>query len=261
MKQLKPFYYTFIVLIAVTILLSACQPAAKKDEPPSVDEPTMVISSATLAPSSTSTEAPTQTETLAPTATKALTNTSAPTFTPTTFTGFNDARVYRAFASGDGTTIYLIVPGVDASYYGSVDGSDIFCETDPDQVNLLVCNSDTNLFGTDIKNFKFYTDAERTFLVYERAFSTSLDQLIPTSTPVGFIWPRADFSDADISWAKTPPDCPVRGLNLTCETEYRRYDDNSCRVGMTCYDSCGYYYSVDTIKARPGEYKFSGPCW
>jgi len=261
MKHLKPLHLSIITLIAVTTLLSACQPVIEKENNQQIEEPTLIIPSATLAPSFTPTEAPTQTETLAPPAAKTPTYTLEPIITATAFTGFNNAYVYRAFAKNDGTIMYFIVPGVDATYYGTADGVDIICEPDPNQVNLLVCTTDKNLFGTDIKDFKFFADSEKTFLVHEESFSTLLDQIIPTSTPVGFIWPRADFSDEDVSWAKTPPNCPVRGIGLNCEIEYRQYDDNSCRVGMTCYDSCGYYYSVDTIKARPGEFRFSGPCW
>ena len=73
------------------------------------------------------------------------------------------------------------------------------------------------------------------------------------------IWPRATFSVSDITWGGETW-CPARGENLTCETEYRNYNGN-CVVGMSCYDACGFYYSVNTIPDGGGAYTFSGPCY
>ena len=41
--------------------------------------------------------------------------------------------------------------------------------------------------------------------------------------------------------------CLARGTNVTCEIEYRNYS-GQCLVGMTCFDACGKYYGVDTIR-------------
>jgi hypothetical protein len=84
----------------------------------------------------------------------------------------------------------------------------------------------------------------------------------PTQTPTwgpipGMIWPRATFGPGDVYWGQW---CPSRGMNVTCETEYRDYG-GICTVGMTCYDDCGFYYSVDTIKGHTGPYTFTGPCY
>lgn len=256
--------FLFLSLISIALLLSACQPGAKEDSAasqPAENKPAVSTLSVTMTPSSTVTMAPSLTNTITPLPTNTTTSEPTSTFTPTEFVGFNGAYVYRSFANYDGTTIYFIVPGIQSSYYGVVDGEDIDCEPDPSQVNLLVCSSKVNLFGTDIKDFKFFADPERTFLVHEDSYTTYLDQIPATPTLANIFWPHAEFTDADITWGYTPSDCAVRGINLTCETEYRQYDDNSCRVGMSCYDSCGFYYSVDTIKGRSGEYKFSGPCW
>ena len=72
------------------------------------------------------------------------------------------------------------------------------------------------------------------------------------------IWPRALFGPDNVSWAPTNSWCPLRGENLTCETEYRK-DSGHCYVGSTCYDACGWFYSVDTIPFGVNE--FSAPCW
>ena len=83
----------------------------------------------------------------------------------------------------------------------------------------------------------------------------------PTQTPTGvytggLIWPRAHFSEANVSWRTT--NCANPGKNLSCEIEYRK-DSSNCYVGMSCYDDCGWYYSVNTIPA--GVEEFSLPCW
>ena len=70
------------------------------------------------------------------------------------------------------------------------------------------------------------------------------------------IWPRAWFSPADVTWRNYT--CPLEGDRLNCEFEYRK-DSQGCYVGATCYDACGWFYSVDTIP--PGVEEFSGPCW
>lgn len=77
-----------------------------------------------------------------------------------------------------------------------------------------------------------------------------------SSRPGGLIWPRASFSDADISWRSGT--CADEGKNLTCEIEYRK-DSSNCYVGMSCWDACGWYYSVNTIPA--GVEEFSSACW
>ncbi len=87
----------------------------------------------------------------------------------------------------------------------------------------------------------------------------------PTITPTPtlrlterLIWPRALFAPHNVSWAPTESWCALRGEYLSCETEYRK-DGSNCYVGHTCYDACGWFYSVNTIP--PGVEEFSGPCW
>jgi len=139
-------------LVFFTIILSACTAPE-----------TQAASQASIAPDTAiSTETPTATETgtdtPAPTATLVPTVTLTPTSQPTEFSGFQFASVFKAFAYIDETLFYFIVPGVASPYYGSVDGVDLTCEPDADQVNLLTCRAEEDLFGTDWKSFKFYAD-------------------------------------------------------------------------------------------------------
>mgnify|MGYP003594232551 FL=1 len=96
----------------------------------------------------------------------------------------------------------------------------------------------------------------------ERPTPTPAPTETPTLTPTWFPspylqWPRATFTAADVSWGEW---CPARGENVTCEFEYRNYSGR-CLVGWTCYDACGLYYAVDTIKDASGPFTFSGPCY
>lgn len=81
----------------------------------------------------------------------------------------------------------------------------------------------------------------------------------PAPTPYGqLIWPRANFNESQVLWRQTH--CAQQGQNLSCEIEYRT-DPSGCYVGMSCYDACGWYYSLDTIPGHVGAEYGSGPCW
>ena len=92
---------------------------------------------------------------------------------------------------------------------------------------------------------------------------------VPTDTPTatltsaeqmggGLIWPRAKFSEGNITRRQSY--CAAEGKNLSCEVEYRT-DSSGCYVGMSCYDDCGWYYSVNTIPGNVGAEYGSGPCY
>jgi hypothetical protein len=254
-------YKLFYIIILLALFLSACSNTSATDvaQAPEADEPTSLPDTETPLPTLTATDA--STDTPAPSPTNTATYTFTPTMLPTQFMGFESANIFKALAYMDETLFYFIVPYVASPYYGTVDGYDMVCEPDPEQENLLTCRAEEDLFGTDMKYFEFYADEARTYLVYAGEFSTTLDKLPPTPVPVGLIWPRADYTAADITWGQNPPGCTERGVNLQCETEYRKYSDGSCLVGMTCWDTCGYYYSVNTIKDKQGDWIPSGPCY
>mgnify|MGYP007134650109 CR=1 FL=1 len=264
MRKLPTLPFSYLILATLLFLLSACEGSSFLTVSKATaifDESPAPSVSATPLPLPTVTATQTFTHTPSPSVENSSTASITPSITPTKFFGFEDARVYQSYADNTESIFYFIVPGVAAPYHGTVDGYDLSCKPEPNQENLLICRSDENLFGTNLKDFEFFADEEHTFLIYQGSFATNLHIIPATPTPAGSFWPRADYTTADITWGFTPANCPIRGLNLTCETEYRRYDDNSCLVGMSCFDSCGFYYAVDTIKNKPGAYTFSGPCW
>lgn len=256
---MKP-YRLIVYILLFLILISACanervttQSIQIASNTPTKNKTSVSVPSLTPLPSSTFT--------LAPTASKTATITQTPTNTPTVFFGFESARVYKAFAYENETIFYFIVKDVTAPYYGNVDGHPLICEPDLAYQNSLTCRCPDDLFGKDMMYFEFYADEAKTFLVYIGEFSTLLNIRPPTPTIQSLFWPRANFTSADITWGETPADCPARGVGLVYETEYRKYSDDSCLVGMTCTDSCGFYYSVDTIKDKQGDWIGVGSCW
>jgi len=88
--------------------------------------------------------------------------------------------------------------------------------------------------------------------------ATPTETVTPTlELTARLIWPRAFFGPEHVTWRNYS--CPQEGQNLSCEFEYRKDESNNCYVGATCYDACGWFYSVDTIP--PGVNEFSGPCY
>ncbi|MFN2303270.1 MAG: hypothetical protein ACK2TV_06000 [Anaerolineales bacterium] len=117
--------FVVIVMLFLLVLLSACQGSNNQEVPPHSEKTSVSFKPThtfTMTPSSTTTATATGTSTPVPTSTSTSTATSTPTITPTAFLGFEDAMVYTALAYMDETLFYFIVPGVAASYYGTVDG-------------------------------------------------------------------------------------------------------------------------------------------
>ncbi len=251
-----------LLLMLLIILVSACTPQV-------VPSPlTLTFTNTpplTIAPLSTNppTAKPSETPTLLPTKTDlpsvTPTSSSTPTMMPTQFLGFEKATVYESYANDTQSTFYIIVPYVDADYYGKVDESIMTCKVDRNYQNMLICTAAGDLTGEDFKTFEFYADEAMTYLVFKGELSTGLIYKKPTPTFIAYIWPKAEFTAADITWGGAETWCPLRGQKITCETEYRNYD-GQCFVGHTCADECGFFYSVDTIKDRTGSWVGWGPC-
>ncbi len=248
---------TIVVLISLTMLFSACVDT----KPSEVVETSLQTSLASTQPA---TEEPEMTETpiitkIIPTETPLPTTSVNPSPTPTQFLGFLDSWIYSTYIYDNETVFYFIVPHVAANYFAKVDGEPLTCKVDSRNVNTLFCRTEAELSLDDIKTFEFFADENYQYLVYKSDFQTRR-VLNPTPTTIAYIWPRANFTAADVAWAGPETYCPLRGNNIYCEIEYRLYGSD-CLVGASCYDDCGYYYSVDTIKDREGVYTFSGECW
>ncbi len=89
---------------------------------------------------------------------------------------------------------------------------------------------------------------------------TPTETVTPTlALTARLIWPRANFGPEHVSWRLES--CPQEGNKLSCEIEYRTDENNNCYVGMTCYDACGWFYSVNTIPDHVGPEYASKSCW
>ena len=161
----------YFLLVGI-LLLSACSSTVVQETNQITDATTATVEtkipepSFTLpVPSSTATlvidatqvptDTPFPTSTLASTMkdTPSPSSTQTATIAPTTFAGFEAARVYQAVDYQEETIFYFIVPYVGAPYYGFVDGHPMRCEVDISFPNTLVCRANVNLFGSDVKAF------------------------------------------------------------------------------------------------------------
>ena len=219
-----------IVLAVLLVLLSACSSAPTPTPLPTPTQtlaatetprPTPVPATATLSPSPVSTATPIPSPTALPSATVTFTATVTATPRPS-FAGFQVEYTQFTYY---GMLMGIRVPGIKENYRLLVDGVEYQCSLNDKAPDRLYCN------GTPFKPGQKVTLA---FLPLKGdntpVFQTEY-QIVAFVTPT--INPQTQIAAGD--------KCAVRGVNVTCETEYRRNNDTYCIVS-TCVDICGYYY-------------------
>ena len=219
------------VLLLVLCLISACSP----QNTPEPTEPT-VLPTATSLP--TATVAPLPTETPFPTATPTIVPTPTQTLIP--FAGFNDMfRLFRTWYLDDQTYFYFLNAGIEGMLFASADEFELECMSDPQFPVQMICIYDGVIEGRTMMDFRFFTDSARTVQVFEARYDADLvDDTVY----------HHDF------------DCPDRGNDLYCVSEYRLYD-GICYYAHTCYDACGLYYSKDNLPTVYNEFQgYTVPC-
>ena len=223
-----------IALCALIILLVlvACKSSATLT--PS-SEPTLPAT-ATLPPTATATAQPT--ETPSPTATPTTAPTPTETLLP--FAGFRDLfRLFRTWYLDDKTYFYFLNAGIEDKLYASADEFELECQADPKFPVQMICVYDGTIEGRTTMDFRFFTDRARTVQVFEARYD-------------------ADLVDDTIYHHQY--DCPDRGKDVQCTSEYRLYD-GICYYAHTCYDACGLYYSKDNLPEVYNEFQgFTTPC-
>ena len=247
----------FLILLVFIILLSACA----MEEPSVAEFVHQTHTAAAIKPSTTAfqtltnTLTPSVTPSITLTATNTLTPTASltPTFTATPFKGFESASFNGV--QYDTNAVYLIfnVPNVSQSYSLHVQGQVLQCSPSQSYANTLVCEGtnyspDYGSLGCD-----FYTvEGETEKLLYSGYFYYAQPA---TATPPPPPWV--------VNWDGSH-DCPQRGENVSCETEYRLIGGVPCMIA-SCFDLCGHYYSIDNCTGLTGEIVFtgrhSGPGW
>lgn len=231
------FRYVLILLMWVLILAACNTPAetaalaATSTPLPPTDLPTE-----TVAPTTT------QTPTLTKTPTQTATATATFTPSPTPFTGFEQSQLNNHEARSDYYLFVFRVPGIGRNYFAKIENQPFQCKFDEKYPDVLACVGDYFEFTKDYIKVAFYEDETAAELVYENSYFSG-----PTKPAYTIVYAGPE------TW------CPARGEGLNCETEYREYDGEGC-VASTCYDDCGYYYSIDTCPYTSDEFRFiAGP--
>lgn len=232
MKFHKRFFLAVIVLI--TILASGCGFKAKATPTPEATP----IPSVTSVPTATNIVIPTATETALPTATATIIPTPTETLIP--FAGFRDMfRLFRTWYLEGKTYFYFLNAGIEDKLFATAEEYPLDCHADPSFPVQMICVYDGILEGYSMMKFRFFTDSARTVQVFEADYD-------------------ADLLDNTIYHPQF--DCPDRGKNVTCVSEYRLYD-GICYYSHTCYDACGLYYSKDNLPEVYNEFQgFTTPC-
>lgn len=230
--MMKRFFQLGLALVFSALLLYACAKEAPTVQ--NLPSPTPSSTFTPIPPTETPTLSPTPTFTLVPT------DTATPTQTRVPFTGFmNGFSLYRAWNDDGKTYFYFLQSNFPGTLYAKADDYNLVCNPDPQYPLHMKCFADDKIFGKDEMTFSFYTDEERQDLVYTQIFYTGLVNDI--------VYYHAN-------------DCPDRGKNIHCESEYRLYDGR-CYYAHTCYDDCGLYYSRDNIPEVWNEFQgYTVPC-
>ncbi|MBP7032040.1 MAG: hypothetical protein KBB13_04940 [Anaerolineaceae bacterium] len=220
--------------LALFTLISALLVACAGSAPQPTASPTIANTPTVLPP--TDTPAPT----LTATHTEVPTETATPTRTKVPFAGFMQLfSLYRAWSHEGKTYFYFLQSNFPGTMYARADSYDLVCNPDPKYPLHMQCESEQEIFGQDEMTFTFFTDEDRQDLVHTQKFLTGLVN--------------------DIVYYHNT-DCPDRGKNVHCESEYRLYDGR-CYYAHTCYDDCGLYYSRDNIPEVWNEFQgFTTPC-
>lgn len=233
-----------MIVVWMMGLLSACSAATTQAPPPTLTLTATALEtvkpSATLEPSQTDTVKPSDlpSSTTAPTAT--LTATASSTPRPT-FAGF---QVTYAENTNYGLQIGFRIPGIKQNFRLTVNGVEYKCDLNNKVVDSLFCYGAPFNQGQTVK-LAFYTLDGDKDPVFETNYKVSLAGT-PTLNP-----------ETLVAAGKA---CLIRGVHVTCETEYRRNGNTYCTVS-SCFDLCGYYYSKDDCppgSENGGNYPMTG---
>jgi hypothetical protein len=143
---------------------------------------------------------------------------------PTAETKFADSRIYGYEKKGTYSLLIFEFPALNQVFDVTINGVAYACELDAVLPDKLVCTG-PNLPERESVTVAFFTDIDASAQpIYQGQFSVPVPYQTPTPIGDNEFW------------------CPLRGTNVTCETEHRWENGVECWV-MTCFDACGYYYS------------------
>jgi hypothetical protein len=229
--QIKPFILSTVLILSIALAgcatampaptATAVATAVPPTETPVPPSATPLLPTATQVP----TKPPTATATPLPTLTATITNTSTPTVD---FTKFKLTAVTQKPQTA--MSLIFTIPGLKTAVQVKVGGSSFYCQVDARYSDKLFCNGPDLLIDTELP--VRFIDTDGTTVLYKGVIyipQSILGQKLPDN----------------IDWGL----CPQRGTNVTCETENRVWWNPPCVVS-TCYDACGYFYSIDTCTSQ-----------
>lgn len=222
--------FLFLLLMLGLMGLAACA-AAPTTPPPATPQPSLPPAptlTETLPPSATplpsSTPQPSASATIPLTSTPQATSSSTPR---PAFAGFHVDFVEYTYY---GMQFAFLIPGIKENYRLIANEIPYTCNFYEKYPNKLYCT------GPAIRP---YTEVNLAFL----ALKGSDTPLFEAQYQMGsMITPTIPLETLK---ASNPTNCPQHGVNVRCETEYRKIATGCCIVA-TCVDACGYYFSVDT---------------
>ena len=227
------FIHAILLLFAglLSLIIVSCQASTPVAQPTD----TAAASATPLQPSQTPTPPPTSTATEAPTLTPTLTATQP---SPTPSVAFDQASIIGVTQQLSGVSagsinVQLVIafPGIQKAYNVILNKVDYYCAIAADVPDRLFCNGLVKPKGNQELSLQF-TDVKSGQVLYSANVSIP-SAYIPTDIPIG---------DAN-NW------CPDRGKDEYCESECRITSDGSPCLVASCYDACGYYFSIDTCPA------------
>jgi len=235
------------LLLLLAFLLAACSAAIHQSVAPML---AITFTAQAAQPTTTPhalivrTATPTRPLTPTPTASATFTATASltPTVTATPFDGFESSGFNGVQYSGGSVYLLFTVPGVTESYRLSVEGQSLACAPSDTFADLLVCEGTQYAPSYGTLACAFYSESRD--LVYRGSYYHAVPQT-PTPAPPPWV-PIWNLSN----------NCPQRGENVSCETEWRTVGGVPCMIA-SCFDQCGYYYSIDNCSQLSGEVVFT----
>lgn len=221
MKLSSTCHYLKYVVWASLLLVVGCTPLQPSPTPTVTEIPV------------TQTPVPTLTATVTPIPSATQTPTASLTPQPTATSGptFASLKLIAVTQSTNGVQLVFELPGVQTAYALMLNSVKYGCTVVVKVPDRLYCNG-LKKPPVDKAIPLQFLNPEDDSLVYETNWNIPA-AIVPTDIPVG------DPS----TW------CEDRGKDIKCEYECRL--DNSGKACMiaSCYDACGYYFSVDSCPA------------
>jgi len=133
------------------------------------------------------------------------------------------------------SSMYIVfeIKGLQQPYRVQINGYSYECQLSSKFPSWLVCQGQRISYGKSVRVKYFEPGSD--VVAYETLL-TLPEGIPPTPLPEG----------APQTW------CPQRGQNITCETENRVDNSGNPCIVSTCFDACGYYYSINNCPDTPG---------